>query len=299
MVTRKWTQPRSPGRPPLPPGTVELIVRLARENPRWGYQRLQGELRKLGIAVSATSIREVLRRHHLPPAPRRASTTWRAFLRAQAAGILATDFFTVETVLLMTLYVLFVIEVDTRQVRLAGVTGHPSGPWMTQQARELSMSLAKDGSAPRFLIRDRGHQVRRRLRQRVHQRWHRHHPDPYRSAERERVRRAMGVQRPLRVPGLAPDPQRTAPRPRSRRVHRALQPRPATSQPRPSTAVLERCGSSTACGSSAHPSPGPARRADPRIRARCSVTIEYLHPTGWRYKVVQAYCPRQGGGADE
>src|SRR5271165_3085280 len=155
MVTRKWTQPRSPGRPPLPASTVELIVRLAQENPRWGYQRLQGELRKLGITVSATSIRAVLRRHHLPPAPRRASTTWRAFLRAQAAGILATDFFTVETVLLKTLYVLFVIEIGTRRVRLAGVTGHPSGPWMTQQARELSMSLAKDGRAPRFLIRDR------------------------------------------------------------------------------------------------------------------------------------------------
>ena len=155
MVTRKWTQPRSPGRPPLPAGTVELIVRLAQENPRWGYQRLQGELRKLGITVSATSIRAVLRRHHLPPAPRRASTSWRAFLRAQAAGILATDFFTVETMLLKTLYVLFVIEIGTRRVRLAGVTGHPSGPWMTQQARELSMSLAKDGRAPRFLIRDR------------------------------------------------------------------------------------------------------------------------------------------------
>ena len=127
LVTRKWTQPRSPGRPPLPPGTVELIVRLARQNPRWGYQRLQGELRKLGIAVSATSIRAVLRRHRLPPAPRRASATWRAFLRAQAAGILATDFFTVETVLLKTLYVLFVIEVGTRRVRLAGVTGIRTG----------------------------------------------------------------------------------------------------------------------------------------------------------------------------
>src|SRR2546430_17693725 len=97
MVTRKWTQPRSPGRPPLPPGTVELIVRLARENPRWGYQRLQGELRKLGIAVSATSIRAVLRRHHLPPAPRRASTTCRPVLRAQAVGLPLTAVITVAT----------------------------------------------------------------------------------------------------------------------------------------------------------------------------------------------------------
>jgi putative transposase len=155
LVARKWTQPRGAGRPPLPPGTVELITRLARENPRWGYQRIQGELRKLGIRVSARSIRSVLRRHRLPPAPRRASTTWRAFLRSQASGILATDFFTVETVRLKTLYVLFVIEVGTRRVRLAEVTAHPNGPWMTQRARELSMSLAEDRSAPRLLIRDR------------------------------------------------------------------------------------------------------------------------------------------------
>ena len=227
--------------------------------------------------MSATSTRAVLRRHHLPPAPRRASASWRAFLRAQAAGILATDFFTVETVLLKMLYVLFVIEVGIRRVRLAGVTGHPSGPWMTQQARELSMSLAQDGRAPRFLIRDRDTKF-------VAGSGPCSPPmaptssGPDRSAERECLRRAMGVRRTLRVPGLAPDPQRTAPRPRYRGVHRALQPRLAASEPRPSTAVLEPCGSSTACGSSAHSSPGPARRADPRIRARCSVTIEYLHP---------------------
>ena len=127
--------------------------------------------------MSATSTRAVLRRHHLPPAPRRASASWRAFLRAQAAGILATDFFTVETVLLKMLYVLFVIEVGIRRVRLAGVTGHPSGPWMTQQARELSMSLAQDGRAPRFLIRDRDTKFVAGS-DRVHRRWHRHHPDP-------------------------------------------------------------------------------------------------------------------------
>jgi hypothetical protein len=84
--------------------------------------------------VSATSIRAVLRRRHLPPAPRLAPATWRAFLRAQAAGILATGFVTVETVLLKMLYVAFVIGVGTRRVRMAGVTGHPGGPWITQQA---------------------------------------------------------------------------------------------------------------------------------------------------------------------
>jgi hypothetical protein len=192
LVTRKRTQPRSPGRPSLPPGTVELIVRLARENPRWGYQRLQGELRKLGIAVSATSIRAVLRRHHLPPAPRRASTTWRAFLRAQAVGILATDF-TVETVLVKTLYVLFVIEVGTPP-STPGRRHRPSQRAVDDSTGSGAVDVAGGGRARATVPHPRpGHQVRRRLRQRAHRRWHRDHPDPYRSAERERVRRAMGV----------------------------------------------------------------------------------------------------------
>jgi putative transposase len=103
----------------------KLIIRLARENPRWGYQRIQGELLRLGVQVSATAIRTTLGRHGLDPAPRRASTTWRAFLRRQAAGIVACDFFTVDTVWLRRLYVLFFIELDTRGVHLAGVTASP------------------------------------------------------------------------------------------------------------------------------------------------------------------------------
>jgi transposase InsO family protein len=156
LVTRKWTQP-SPrgGRPPLVEHVVALILRLARENPRWGYRRIQGELKKLGIRVSATSIRTVLLGNGLRPAPRRASVTWRAFLRAQASGIVATDFFTVETLRLTTLYVLFFIELGTRQVRLAGVTRHPNGPWVVQRARELSMERPEGTTTPRFLIRDR------------------------------------------------------------------------------------------------------------------------------------------------
>jgi putative transposase len=108
LVTRKWTQPfPRGGRPPLAEHLVAVILRLARENPRWGYRRIQGELKKLGVWVSATTIRTVLLGNGLRPAPRRASVTWRAFLRAQASGIVATDFFTVETVRLTTLYVLF------------------------------------------------------------------------------------------------------------------------------------------------------------------------------------------------
>jgi putative transposase len=159
LVTRKWTQPyRRGGRPALDDHLVALILRLARENPRWGYRRIQGELKKLGMSVSATTIRTVLLRNGLRPAPRRASVTWRAFLRAQAAAIVATDFFTVETVRLKTLYILFCIELHTRRVRLAGVTDHPNGRWVVQRARECSMRREAETtagtSALQFLIRD-------------------------------------------------------------------------------------------------------------------------------------------------
>ena len=154
LVTRKWTQPYPRGGR-LAEHLVALILRLARENPRWGYQRIQGELKKLGVLVSATTIRTVLLGNGLRPAPRRASVTWRGFLRAQASSIIATDFFTVETVRLTTLYVLFIIELGTRRVRLVGVTRHPNGPWVVQRAREFSMERPEGATTPRFLIRDR------------------------------------------------------------------------------------------------------------------------------------------------
>jgi putative transposase len=160
LVTRKWTQARPRGgRPPLADHVVALILRLARENPRWGYRRIQGELKKLGMSVSATTVRTVLLGNGLRPARRRASVTWRAFLRTQAAAIVAIDFFTVETVRRKTLYILFSIELRTRRVRLVGVTDHPNGLWVVQRAREPSMNRegerAGEAGAPRFLIRDR------------------------------------------------------------------------------------------------------------------------------------------------
>jgi putative transposase len=156
LVNGAWTSPhRGPGRPPLDPEVQQLIVRLATENPRWGYQRIRGELLRLGVQTSATAIRATLRRHGLDPAPRRASTTWRAFLRQQAAGILACDFFTVDTVWLRRLYVLFFIELDTRRVHMAGVTANPDGVWVTQQARNLLLVLEEQGRQVRFLLRDR------------------------------------------------------------------------------------------------------------------------------------------------
>jgi putative transposase len=126
-----------------------------------GYQRIQGELLRLGMRVSATAIRTTMRRHGLDPAPRRAATTWRAFLRQQAAGILACDFFTVDTVWLRRVYVLFFIELDTRRVHLAGVTANPNGAWVAQQARNLLLELGEQGRRIQFLLRDRDAKFRR------------------------------------------------------------------------------------------------------------------------------------------
>jgi len=155
LVQRKWTYRRRghPGRPPIEPDLRDLLVRLGRENPRWGYQRIRGELLKLGIRISATTVRTILLRHGLDPAPRRGGPTWTEFLRSQASGILATDFFTVETIGLKTLYVLFFIELSTRRVHLAGVTEHPDSAWVTQQARNLA--IEERLSRVRFLVHDR------------------------------------------------------------------------------------------------------------------------------------------------
>jgi putative transposase len=155
LVAGAWTYPRGPVRPPLDEDVQALIVRLARENPRWGYQRIHGELLRLGMQVSATAIRTTLRRHRLDPAPRRTATTWRAFMRQQAAGIVACDFFTVDTIWLRRLYVLFLIELDTRRVYVAGVTANPDGAWVTQQARNLLLALGERGRRVGFLVRDR------------------------------------------------------------------------------------------------------------------------------------------------
>jgi len=156
LVRRHWTYPRRrPGRPRLADETVELVCRLARENPRWGYLRIVGELKKLGNPVPKTSVAAVLRRHRLPPAPRRAGPTWSEFLHAQAELVLATDFFTVDSVLLRRFYVLFVVEVKARVVHFLGVTANPDGPWVAQVARNFVADLEDQGQPFRFLVRDR------------------------------------------------------------------------------------------------------------------------------------------------
>ena len=157
MIARRWTYPHAaPGRPQLQEEVQELIVRLARENRRWGYQRIQGELAGLGYPVSASSIRRVLHAHGLGPAPARSGlcTSWRSFLGQQAHGILACDFFHPRhTVSLRRLHVLFFIELETRRVHLAGVIAHPTGMWVTQRARHLVTALEDRGRLVRYLIR--------------------------------------------------------------------------------------------------------------------------------------------------
>jgi putative transposase len=157
LVRRHWRFPRPETVAPkaLDAEIVAVVLRLARENPRWGYLRIVGELRKLGVILSATSVRNVLRRHRLKPALRRSGPTWTEFLRSQAAGTLACDFFHVDTITLRRLYVLFFIDLDRRKVFLAGVTEHPIGNWVTQQARNLTMTLEDEGRFVKFLIRDR------------------------------------------------------------------------------------------------------------------------------------------------
>ena len=155
LVRGKWTyrRRRRAGRPRIGDEAATLILRLAQENPRWGYRRIQGELRKLGVRVSATAIRSLLKCHGVAPAPRRDGPSWREFLACQASGILACDFFTIETIRLRTLYVLFFIELSTRRVHLAGVSAHPRSAWVTQQARNLA--IEEQLGEFRFLIHDR------------------------------------------------------------------------------------------------------------------------------------------------
>jgi putative transposase len=156
LVRRKWTygKKRTPGRPSIDSQVTALIMRMGRENPRWGCVRICGELRKLGIRVGATTIRTLLRRHGLGPAPRRTGPTWAQFLRAQADGVVACDFFTVETIRLKTLYVLFFIHLSSRRVIAAGVTANPDSVWVTQQARNVVMDLNDQALAVRILLRD-------------------------------------------------------------------------------------------------------------------------------------------------
>ena len=157
LVARRWdyADRRRPGRPSTGISVKTLIVRMARENPAWGHRRIQGELVRLGYAIAASTVWEILRAAGIDPAPRRPGPTWREFLAAQAHAIIACDFLVMETVLLRRLHVLVFIEHGTRRLHLAGVTAHPTGAWAVQQARNLAMDLGDRLGTLRFLIHDR------------------------------------------------------------------------------------------------------------------------------------------------
>jgi len=166
LVRRRWAayrgRPRV-GRPPLGEECRELIQRMAKENPNWGYFRIRGELLKLGYTVSATAIRSLLRRSGIPPAARRSSLTWKRFLAAHAKTLVAADFFTVDTVLLKRLHVLFFIHLASRKILWTACTSEPNAGWVTQQARNLFWELAEAGEGVTILIHDRDRKFARSL----------------------------------------------------------------------------------------------------------------------------------------
>jgi transposase len=156
LVKRHWAYPRRPPGRPRTAGTIRaLVLEMAQDNPAWGYRRIHGEVTGLGYKLAPSTVWQILQDAGIDPAPRRHGQTWREFLAAQAQTILAADFFPVDTVSLRRRYVLFFIEHGTRRVHLPGITAHPAGAWVTQQARNLLMDLQGRAGGWKFLIRDR------------------------------------------------------------------------------------------------------------------------------------------------
>jgi transposase len=153
------SRPGRPGRPRTVRSIRQLVLRLARENPRWGYRRIHGELLVVGVKIAASTVWEILHDAGIDPAPERTATTWADFLRSQAGALLACDFFETMTLTGARLYVLAVIEHATRRIRILGATPHPAAAWVAQAARNLVMDLEDARSRARFLIWDRGRQV--------------------------------------------------------------------------------------------------------------------------------------------
>jgi putative transposase len=162
LVARRWTYPHrtASGRPPTPAAIKRLVVTMARQNPRWGHRRIQGELSRLGHKIAYSTVWEILKKAGIDPVPNRSGPAWGEFLSAQAHRIIACDFMHVDTVFLRRLYVLLFIEHETRQLHIAGATASPTGAWMAQQARNLTMDLGARMDTLRFLIRDRDSNAR-------------------------------------------------------------------------------------------------------------------------------------------
>ena len=206
LLARRWTYPRrGVGRPRTDGGLSSLVLRLARENPRWGYRRIQGELVGLGISLAPSTVWAILNRHGIEQAPRRAELSWSGFLGAQAATILACDFLTVDTVWLRRLHVLFFIDLATRRVHFGGVTARPDERWVTQQARNIVMGAPRAGDARATPCPRPRQQVHARLRRCLSLRGDSRHPDTGARATREGARGALGRKPEARVPRLDSD----------------------------------------------------------------------------------------------
>ena len=254
LVRRRWTYARvRPGRPSIDAEKRELVLRLARENPRWGYQRIAGELRKLGLAVSPSTVRRLLAGAGLGPAPRRSGPSWREFLR---------DFFTVETAFLRRYYVLFFIELQSRRVHLAGSSAHPSGRWVAQQARNLSFSGALGDV--RFLIHDRDSKFVAGFDEVFRSEGIRVILTPFRAPQANAYAERFVRTARAGVPRLATDPRTAPARPGPARLRRALQPRAPAQGARPLSASPGRADAATGrrCGGQAQ---GSTRRPRARV----------------------------------
>jgi putative transposase len=197
LVRWRWTYPRRGGQPPVDVRVALLIEQMARENPGWGYKRIQGELLGRGYRVGASTVRRVRKRLRIPPAPQRNRTTGRQFLRTQAATMLACDFFHVDcAVTLRRVYVFFVTEVGTRHVHVLGVTAHPDGAWTMQQARNLLMDLGERAAGVRVPGPRPGRAVHRRVRRGTGRRGDRSGEDPAAESAGERLCQEVGAHRP-------------------------------------------------------------------------------------------------------
>jgi len=269
LVARRWTHSHTgQRRRGLDPQVVEVVLRMARENSRWGYLRIVGECGKLGVAVSATTERRILRRHGLGPAPRRGGASWVRFLRAQPAGTLAVDFFSVETVSLRRLYVLFVVEVECRRVYLAGITAHPTGDWMVQAARNMLMDLGERAARFGFLVRDRDAKFSAAFDAVFAAADVEVLKIPPRAPRANAICRTVGAQLSDRVPGLDSDLQPSASPVRADLLPAALQHRKAAPRPQAHRAATRGdAGRSAGCHAPRRPGRCP-RRAYPRVPAR-------------------------------
>ena len=258
-------------------------MRLARENPSWGYRRIQGELVGLGVKLAASTVWMILKEAGIEPAPRRLELSWSEFLRAQAASILECDFLTVDTLFLKRFYVLFFIELATRRVHLAGITANPDGRWVAQQARNLLMQLDDENALTRFLDPRPRQQVHARVRRGLPLRRHPGDQGASSGAEGAGARRALGRKRTPRVPRPAPDPRPPSPPPRPCDLRRSLQRAPATPVARAAATACHADGDPRSAvrpdRSRSDPAPRPSRRAGPRVRPRrVTAPAENRHP---------------------